>query len=206
MWDGIENAGWGVHDPNATTWKDLSGNGYDINLTANAIVNSESMEMAKSGIVEYGLGRVYCSVPMSNATLESCVTPYYSGTASEVLVTIGPITTGRNNPCIIVKTGKNFEWGYDYDNLVEVFKDGQAVTITATRLNGIVNGSTAMTARATDTWGLATNYIAIGGDSRHSNYPAKGYKFHNVRIYSRALTAEEIAHNYEIDRERFNLP
>ena len=29
MWDGIENAGWGVHDPNATTWKDLTGNGYD---------------------------------------------------------------------------------------------------------------------------------------------------------------------------------
>ena len=25
MWDGIENAGWGVHDPNATVWKDLVG-------------------------------------------------------------------------------------------------------------------------------------------------------------------------------------
>ena len=25
MWDGIENAGWGAHDPNATTWKDLVG-------------------------------------------------------------------------------------------------------------------------------------------------------------------------------------
>ena len=22
MWDGVENAGWGVHDPNATVWKD----------------------------------------------------------------------------------------------------------------------------------------------------------------------------------------
>jgi hypothetical protein len=25
MWDGIENAGWGTHDPNATEWKDLMG-------------------------------------------------------------------------------------------------------------------------------------------------------------------------------------
>ena len=25
MWDGIENAGWGIHDPNATTWIDLIG-------------------------------------------------------------------------------------------------------------------------------------------------------------------------------------
>ena len=32
MWDGIENAGWGVHDPNATVWKDLSGNGYDLEV------------------------------------------------------------------------------------------------------------------------------------------------------------------------------
>ena len=31
MWDGIENAGWGVHDPNATVWKDLVG-GYDLTV------------------------------------------------------------------------------------------------------------------------------------------------------------------------------
>ena len=27
MWDGVENAGWGTHDANATTWKDLVGGG-----------------------------------------------------------------------------------------------------------------------------------------------------------------------------------
>jgi hypothetical protein len=27
-----------------------------------------------------------------------------------------------------------------------------------------------------------------------------------VRIYSRALSADEIRHNYEIDKERFDLP
>ena len=25
-WDGVENAGTGVHDPSTTVWKDLSGN------------------------------------------------------------------------------------------------------------------------------------------------------------------------------------
>ena len=25
LWDGIENAGWGVHNASATTWKDLVG-------------------------------------------------------------------------------------------------------------------------------------------------------------------------------------
>lgn len=32
MWDGIENAGYGVHDAAATTWTDLSGNGYDAKI------------------------------------------------------------------------------------------------------------------------------------------------------------------------------
>ena len=31
-------------------------------------------------------------------------------------------------------------------------------------------------------------------------------KFYNIRLYNRALTAEEVQHNYEIDRQRFNLP
>ena len=33
MWDGIENAGWGVHDASATTWTDLIGG---ITPTANS--------------------------------------------------------------------------------------------------------------------------------------------------------------------------
>ena len=33
MWDGIENAGWGTHDANATTWVDLTGNGHDAALS-----------------------------------------------------------------------------------------------------------------------------------------------------------------------------
>ena len=29
LWDGIDNAGAGVHDDSTTVWKDLSGNGFD---------------------------------------------------------------------------------------------------------------------------------------------------------------------------------
>jgi hypothetical protein len=32
MWDGIENAGWGVHDDNATEWVDLKG-GYPLEIS-----------------------------------------------------------------------------------------------------------------------------------------------------------------------------
>ena len=33
----------------------------------------------------------------------------------------------------------------------------------------------------------------------------KPIEIYHVRAYSRALTADEIAHNYEIDKARFNL-
>jgi hypothetical protein len=42
MWDGIENAGWGVHDANATTWKDLIGS-YDATLTAAGSFSADSL-------------------------------------------------------------------------------------------------------------------------------------------------------------------
>lgn len=35
QWDAIDNAGTGTHDPATNVWKDLTGNGYDLTLTAN---------------------------------------------------------------------------------------------------------------------------------------------------------------------------
>ena len=48
MWDGIENAGWGVHDTNATVWKDLVG-GNDATLFACHSFNYDSVSFANNG-------------------------------------------------------------------------------------------------------------------------------------------------------------
>ena len=48
-YDGIENAGAGVHDPNAATWVDLTGHGNDgtvdsgITWSANGWVNPQAV-------------------------------------------------------------------------------------------------------------------------------------------------------------------
>lgn len=34
----------------------------------------------------------------------------------------------------------------------------------------------------------------------------KPIEIYHIRAYSRALTADEIAHNYAVDKARFNLP
>ena len=43
----------------------------------------------------------------------------------------------------------------------------------------------------------------IGAGSGHS--VANGSKFYNMRVYKRALTDEELAQNYEVDRARFGI-
>ena len=47
--------------------------------------------------------------------------------------------------------------------------------------------------------------LIIGGENSRSNMSIVG-ELCIVRIYSRALSADEIQHNYKIDKERFNLP
>lgn len=43
MWDGIENAGIGIHRADATTWVDLTNNGYDYALYGGYSWNRDSL-------------------------------------------------------------------------------------------------------------------------------------------------------------------
>ena len=49
-----------------------------------------------------------------------------------------------------------------------------------------------------------TAIFHLGGENSRPVMVLEGAVY-NCAIYSRALTAEEIAHNYEVDRARFNL-
>ena len=40
MYDGIENAGAGQHSDSAITWKDLSGNGWDLTLASSGGIST----------------------------------------------------------------------------------------------------------------------------------------------------------------------
>ena len=205
MWDGIENAGWGVHDANATVWKDLSGNGYHLPLTTNATVEDDAMRMVASNPANYGLGRVSISGSKSSWMVEVCLTYRQYGSGSKIILCVGPITVNNNYPILCAKASKNFEWSYEWNNIVEVFTDGRKLTLTGYRNIGCVNAIQA-TKSSTDTWGCTENIVCVAGDSRGSGYALLGCSIHSVRLYSRALTAEEIEHNYKIDKERFNLP
>jgi hypothetical protein len=83
------------------------------------------------------------------------------------------------------------------------------VNVGTPALFGAKNGIVSTLQQATTDWVAGTG-ICIGARLRTLNplgfdYPSDG-DYYSLRLYSRALTASEIAANYTIDKARFNLP
>ena len=214
MWDGIDNAGWGVHDPNATEWADLVG-GADFTLTENGSFDESSFVCnglsAKGDGISLGLGY----------TIE-CVTYAYSVAGYRCVFNLDrirmrksfvfyrnlchltgggsqfgtpPISVGKHSWSAVV--GKPLLPSSDHGRMfTSYFIDGQMSDEYET-------GNWAGTWKSTD----YSDFASIGRLNLNGSdvYPFSG-RIHSIRVYSRTLTAAEIAYNYAIDKARFNLP
>ena len=219
MWDGIENAGWGVHDPNATTWANLLD--PDHPLTGNNIVfagkgtriptvctytnldiqsmwnNGFSLEFVVSflGVTGVAVGAIFTILKLYGST-PSYLAIDIEGAWTSSLSTVGfntarvriggaaPISLDKTNPQPRVTT-------------VCVTSAAQSKQY----LDGL--GYASYNAATSNIYVPANNNLMFGGSS---GWASNNCMLNAVRFYSRALTADEIARNYAIDKERFNLP
>ena len=204
MWDGEWNAGGGIHDPNATTWGDISENGHDIALTAGSFG-------AKSFICDGRAG--------------------FGDTITSDILTIefvGKTTLNSSQLCAGLKLNPSntnlYRRFIGFFSSGTALQFGQAGPRISTELNTLLYGAEVFTS-ATDVIGtlykngLQTTSIGsgsgfttggepricIGGVANGPAYPFKG-EINRISIYSRALSASEIAANYAIDKARFGLP
>jgi hypothetical protein len=199
MWDGIENAGWGVHDSAATVWKDLVG---DHDATING------------GI--WGSNCWNCG--NNNATFDGTL---FGGDFSVEFVFFGDASESQQYATTLTNKKDSYSWfrrdgayweakilgGNSYRSPLAPFiekpfyhihRDSEFDRIGYHDASSITERETNYNATAADTtWQIGGNQTRYLGDSA---------RYYALRIYNRALTAEEIAHNYEIDRVRFNLP
>lgn len=209
MWDGIENAGWGVHDQNATTWVDLSGNNNDCTLsewatwTASGIVCDGTHYMAQAPA--NGISDTWQCEVVLNRTLTTY--GYLCYLASKIN---GSSTNAQQLMLAFRENALMMNNGVSPIN-------GQFVT---TRWSGIplvcsiaadfmhgrlyVNANEAAISSGTENWSTVT-LGEIGGRIGRIGNVFKG-EIKTIRLYSRALTADEFAHNFAVDKERFNLP
>lgn len=202
MWDGIENAGWGVHDPNATVWKDLSDNGYDL-----AVVRPSAWEPVGIRAIENIVARTSRVIPDAQHLYgEVCVEDsesygvyFWNDTESQGLQKF--FATGNNNGSLFcIQFNKRVFDSFIVNGTIQV--DWVGLTAKYNNLplkvgQGYYNPLA---------W---SNEMVVGGRSKY--YGTYGYFCANaliraIRIYSRSLTANEIAANYAVDKLRFNLP
>ena len=220
MWDGIENAGWGVHDANATVWKDLSGNGYDANIVSDFTNGHWENDCWNNFTTTNTSSRRGFIVPIEVMTLIAA--SYNAHTFQFVLQRIN-ISYLQNSfwgsPAENQKfefTGSGLRLGYwgkqtkdnTATNAILKTTDRHVYSILATPFSLNVYLDTTVANSFTPV--VAENFpspaptalIRQGSASRAM--PFQG-RIINIRLYSRALTADEIAANYAVDKARFNL-
>ena len=220
QWDGIDNIGAGVHDPGAKMWKDLAGN-YDLALLPKgswsadgrsltvygaAAVCSNSLPAYKTIEVVYKMkkpgGRLlFCSGGTSQVSdfrfivfnrdgeEMSGTTGYFSGAWKVPSKHVVWDTFDPSAVRSMAATYNNGEAYADNGNVAAVYADGIA------RDDGSADTS----------WGLGDGHIMIGDRAEAGSYPWFG-EVYTIRVYSRALSAEEIAANHAIDEARFYAP
>lgn len=200
MWDGIENAGWGVHDANATVWKDLSGNGYDLELRNSAHFDINSLVTAEKNNVSALLDRT-----LSYRSIEVCGFADESRNSSALVCFGNYLDSGIMLVCYwnSIQT-YNGNYQIKFTNPVSARSTWSGTHDGSNHL-AYVNGKAAVGTITTNNWSSRAGTFGLSGSSNYAAYNFVG-NYYCVRLYTRALTAAEIAANYAIDVQRFNFP
>ena len=193
MWDGEWNAGGGVHDANATTWLDLSGNGNDLDITAGTwaadhfVCNGASG--GKTGFIDGVLTLEAVAKITATNDYRFAIGLHTSGSNFDRYFGTNRtlINFYSNGPGVPLRVGVVESYGFDYV-VGAIYKNGGPVAPAG-------NGTYYPKGQAT---GVVLGASAGGG------YPFGG-EIYAIRLYSRALTAAEVAANYAVDAARFGL-
>ena len=208
-WDGLENAGPGIFQPGATTWKDLTGK------TGDFAVNTASAAFRNNGLYKKAAG--YMASMSTNQTgiltVEAAVSDL--PTANSALIVLF-----QNQQTVTVLAQSETSRQYFFDNKVlgwqttERPKD-ETIAVTYQKSGSAyqgtdfrVNARKPVGSSLPNYWNGVTGKTCIGGrttsSAGKSDWDGKGYTIHALRYYDRALSAGEIAYNNAVDRRRFH--
>ncbi|MCI8352471.1 MAG: LamG domain-containing protein [Clostridia bacterium] len=221
--DGENNTGNG-HNGTTTIWKDLTGNGFDANLTGLSNTDASGFTdkaLLLDGIDDYGTIQNLKLSKYNDITICSTYKVLTLPTDQQNIAILCSNTSSRGRIFfgygMINKMAINFR---DPDTWLWETKDSLNLQninhISATfkaqnnnKFNQIfvntqlyVKDNTIME----DIWN--NDDITIGrafGGSYITRHPLSNSEINNIMIYNRALTDEEIKINYEIDKYRFGI-
>ena len=201
MWDGIENAGWGVHDPTTKVWTCLVDSRFDLTLKETASVKDNNI-LLTSGSIPFPSD---FTLPNVGLTVEVCHNPHV---LSFFLFCAG--SHAYETPKIkTVKVGEDYLFANSYYrhnppytrnlsskvSLIPI--TNTFVGLEITKMFQYNNGVSAADVENPSGWGYGGATKRIGG-----TYSGELFC---IRAYNRALSEAEIKHNYKIDKARFGL-
>ena len=221
MWDGIENAGWGVHDANATAWSNLSGIG-DATLTGagnylkweNNRLKVFTFSSNGSSYVTFPSG----SIPSSARTIEM-VFFYVNGGRYSRIIQSNRDSDGPEDNIML-----NYNGVESSSSAVLAARLGQGqinsnLTISKYVINSV--GFAVSSANDFKFWvnsngsaiSVYNNFIRVLSSSlrcgiskdRASSANKSDLYVYNLRFYDHKITDAERAANYAVDKARFGL-
>lgn len=207
--DGINNMGNG-HSNTTTIWKDLSGNGNDGKL--NNFDNTDNSGWFENGISFDGIN------DMIEVAESDTISPKEQ-TIEIILQKDGDSNTTDGRQIFFVKW-QGYTMEINKNNTISYGRNGGYLTsnktinlsekysIVAKHENNIsrlyINNIFEKEQNVQPVAYSGMTTITIGNYRGNGGQYLNG-KIYSIRMYNRALTDSEIEHNYEIDKERFNL-
>jgi len=222
------NSNTSTHSYNSTTWKDLSGTGYNGTVSGATWYDKY---LSFDGVNDTVLSNVLTSTLLpaeSNRTLEIILkinSVPYSGTNGNSGVLFGGARyggmaifwstniAGKVNIRGYTRTAINevetafkvFDYPTDIINLTYV--NDSTSNLVKTYLNGVyidsMSSISGSYSNSSNIGNVGINKAQIATSSYTASYA--NMNVYSARIYTKALTEEEILHNYNYDKEKFNL-
>ena len=207
-WDGIENAGWGVHDANATVWKDLFG-GFDLTVNLNAFFSQYGLCSYDNSSATKGMAYRDETIPQDKVkTIEICArvdeTNKYKPNNAWILVLNDDLSPNSTNLCVILRTSPSEGMMRTAVSSSPVRRDYLPHHYVVTKDIGFLDGKELSSIEYNNDY-FNRNCFCLFGRNGSTDYQPGSGMIYRCAIYPRYLTIDEIAHNYEIDKARFGI-
>ena len=208
FWDGLDNVGVGLSDRSATTWTDLTGNGFDWTLNS----DTSRYEWTDRGLWLKGVGLVGSLATKTVADFDNKITTIefiYANREKRDGIVFSP-GFGASTSLYTDRNGHVGFYGVDYNDnagttaaLGEMNCYSVVYTRTGTRPTGVkkfwVNGTETTAEKMVDYWTVSVPAL---GDRSDKSKAANG-ELLAIRIYDVELTDAEREKNRSVDDLRY---
>lgn len=203
QWDGSDNAGTGVHDANATVWRDIRS-AYNLTLTANGGWTAVGNGLAVSGASAYynGAGPAYRTFEVAYRETDSGGRFLFNSGNSGRQVALFNSNGTKAWFSGLGGAHQVVNWAYDANAVRTMTATYTNVSATAEFAYG--DGARKSDGTVNDSWGTCESKIIVG-DNKTGGYRPWYGEAYAIRLYNRELTDAEIAFNSALDKKRISL-